>query len=445
MPCSAIKLRSSWTILDGMPSRLTPRAPMLPRLLSFFVLALLLISCDDAMLTEPTPDEEPDTDEEQVEDNPPNADDPPDAPLTGISILDFGATPNDASDDDALAINAALEAAQPGDTVRVPVGDYHTRSEIALRPEVRLEGEDQVTTRLIDVAGGDRKLIAGFEDHRSAVANLTLTSTADPALFFAVFVQFSDRVTIEDVTIDRFQRYGIYAHGVSNSAIERVTISGATDLSAGEGYGVHITEGSHHILVADSRFTAPLRHAILLQHDAHNNVVRDNVIDGTSRDGIDLHGSGEYANLIFQNTVTNAQSAGIGVGEEGAPSGRRNRIEDNLLDGNKWGIIIHGPSDGTLVYGNRVLNSIDHGLYLKAGRGTRIDGLTVTGTQRFWGLLLARADSTHITQTFVNSNQRGVRVDSGNVALHFDGNDFRFNTNTNFLNLGDGVATNNQF
>ncbi|MEM6648604.1 MAG: hypothetical protein AAF730_20365, partial [Bacteroidota bacterium] len=201
---------------------------MLPRLLSFFVLALLLISCDDAMLTEPTPDEEPDTDEEQVEDNPPNADDPPDAPLTGISILDFGATPNDASDDDALAINAALEAAQPGDTVRVPVGDYHTRSEIALRPEVRLEGEDQVTTRLIDVAGGDRKLIAGFEDHRSAVANLTLTSTADPALFFAVFVQFSDRVTIEDVTIDRFQRYGIYAHGVSNSAIERVTISGAT-------------------------------------------------------------------------------------------------------------------------------------------------------------------------------------------------------------------------
>ncbi|MEM1096358.1 MAG: right-handed parallel beta-helix repeat-containing protein [Bacteroidota bacterium] len=418
---------------------------MLARLLSLVVLALLVVSCADSVVSEPPPDEAPDGEDEQVDDNPPSVDEPPVVTVSGISILDFGATPNDTSDDDAFAINAALASAQPGDTVRVPVGDYHTRSEIALRPGVRLEGEDQSTSRLIDMAGGDRKLISGFEDHGSTVAQLTLTSTAEPALFFAVFVQHTDRVTVEDVTIDRFQRYGIYAHGVSNAAVERVTISGATDLSAGEGYGVHITEGSHHVLVADSRFTAPLRHAILIQHDAHNNVVRDNAIDGTFRDGIDLHGSGEYDNLIFQNTVTNAQSAGIGVGEEGAPSGRRNRIEDNLLDGNKWGIIIHGPSDGTLVYGNRILNSVDHGLYLKDGRGTRIDGLTVTGTQRFWGLLLASADSTHITQTFVNSNQRGVRVDSGNVALHFDGNDFRFNTNTNFLNLGDGVATNNQF
>ncbi|GAB5520604.1 MAG: hypothetical protein RhofKO_28550 [Rhodothermales bacterium] len=416
---------------------------MLLRPLLLLVFTLLLASCSDTMLTEPLP-EEPAIEDEKVVEDPPSVDDSP-ATVAGISILDFGATPGDASDDDALAINAALQAALPGDTVHVPVGEYHVRSEIDLRAGIRLEGAQQAGSRLIDVAGGDRKMISGFEDHGSTLAHLTLTSTADSAIFYPIFVQHTMGLTIADVTIDRFQRYAVYAHGVSESTLERLTVTGATNLEAGEGYGVHLTEGSHTVLVADSRFTAPLRHAILIQHEAHHNVVRGNVIDGTFKDGIDLHGSGEYENLIFENTVTNAQSAGIGVGEEGASSGLRNRIEDNLLEGNKWGIIIHGPSDGTLVYGNRILNSVDHGLYLKNGKGTRINGLTVNGTQRFWGLFLAAADSTHTTDTYINDNQRGVRVDSNNVGLHFDGNDFRFNTNTNFLNLGTGVTTNNQF
>ena len=109
-------------------------------------------------------------------------------PVTGrtLDVTDFGADPDPDSPDDAAAIRAALDAAEPGDEVLLPAGTYDLRStdpddesaNIVLRSGVDLRGEGQESTVLLTSLDGedDSRVIRGSGVHDVIVADFTITS-----------------------------------------------------------------------------------------------------------------------------------------------------------------------------------------------------------------------------------------------------------------------------
>ena len=108
--------------------------------------------------------------------------------LTGktLDVTDFGANPDPDSPDDADAIRAALDAAEPGDEVVLPTGTYDLRTtdpadesaNIVLRSGVDLRGEGQENTVLVTSLDGEdnSRVIRGSGIQDVIVADFTITS-----------------------------------------------------------------------------------------------------------------------------------------------------------------------------------------------------------------------------------------------------------------------------
>ncbi|WP_162599717.1 right-handed parallel beta-helix repeat-containing protein [Nocardioides solisilvae] len=224
------------------------------------------------------------------------------------------------------------------------------------------------------------------------VADLTVTSTYDGALgsdtededagggpMFGVFVGSQDgrgsrRVLVERVRVERFQR-----HGISVKASREVTVRGcevrdATSVGpGGAGYGIAVEgladrrdpaaadDSRHHVVVDDVLHGHHLRHAILLQFPTHHNLAARNVVRRSRLDAIDLHGEGEYGNEVRENVVVDGERAGIALGNSGGTthrhgaSGEGNWIHDNVLVGNRVGVLVILGTPGTVVERNRVV------------------------------------------------------------------------------------------
>src|SRR5690606_29126646 len=126
----------------------------------------------------------------------------------------------------------------------------------------------------------------------------------------------------------------------------------------GAGYGIAIegradqrdteaaNDSRHHVVVGNVLDGEHLRHAILLQFPTHHNLIADNVVRGSRLDAIDLHGEGEYGNEVRGNRVTGGDRAGIALGNSGGSThehgatGEGNWVHDNLLIGNREGVLV---------------------------------------------------------------------------------------------------------
>ena len=60
-----------------------------------------------------------------------------------VSVLQYGATSGNSADDDAVAIQRAINAAKPGDMVYIPDGTYHVKSMIMLKSGVSVVGQSR--------------------------------------------------------------------------------------------------------------------------------------------------------------------------------------------------------------------------------------------------------------------------------------------------------------
>ena len=121
-----------------------------------------------------------------------------------------------------------------------------------------------------------------------------------------------------------------------------------------------------------------LRHPILLQFPTHNNLIADNLVNGSVLDPIDLHGEAEYLNDIRGNTVIGGRRAAIALGNPGgtthahAASGEGNWVHQNDLIGNNVGIAVLLGTPDTLVEENRIVadENSDVGILLDDAPGT---------------------------------------------------------------------------
>ncbi|WP_156739558.1 right-handed parallel beta-helix repeat-containing protein [Occultella aeris] len=402
------------------------------------------------------------------------------APAAGatLDVRDYGADPAPDTGDDAVGLRAAIAAADAGDRVLLPPGTYDLIStdpadpttHVVLRSGVHLIGSGADVTILRSALTEETsagKVLRGYGVHDVVIADLTVTSTFDGPFSddpndntigggptYGIYLAHqgpngSERVLVENVTVERFQRIAIRIERSRDVIVRGSHFANATSVGGGgAGYGIAIQgapgedryaydDDSRYSLITGNTFDGTyLRHAILLQYYTHNNLITGNTITGGVLDAIDLHGEDEYQNEISWNAVTGGRAAGIALGNTGGgatqhdASGPGNWVHHNTLRGNREAVIVMLGSPATLIEHNVIVAGqfapARSGIELRNAPGTVVRANVVTGNRAegFWGIRLvtdpgddghAAGDPTDvlIEANVVTGNANGVRIDAG--------------------------------
>lgn len=349
-----------------------------------------------------------------------------------VTKAPFNAVVNDGKDD-AIAIQSAIEEAAktPGSEVYLPNGTYDLLTPVSadcflqLKSGVNLRGESQSGVKLLADASklnGTTRVIKGFGVKDILLSNMTVTTIKpesgkyptdtkvnNPYAFgvdYGIYLVMTsnkpcENIVIENANVEHFKKYGVRIEKSHDIIVRNSNFKNATDVAGGgAGYGVGIQgnpkdanqvgtpNDTYYNLVENNTFTGPyIRHGALIQYYAHNNIIRNNVFDGTLLDSIDMHGEDEYLNEIYGNTIKNVLTGGaIGIGNTGgtAPtnhdaSGSGNYIHDNVIENTRDGINVIMESPNTRIENNIFRNSTaagSRGILLKNAPGTIVKNNT---------------------------------------------------------------------
>ncbi|WP_273126967.1 CBM96 family carbohydrate-binding protein [Bacillus weihaiensis] len=422
-------------------------------------------------------------------------------PVTGTvhNVLDFGADSQDNNHDDLPAILDAIEAASAGDEVYLPDGIYNLNSTLSndgashfnLKTGVNIRGESREGTVLVSSFSNEPngKVMRAFGQHDIHISDLTVTSSFDGEFStnhsennpdasgpeYGIYIADglgavpSYNITIEDVTVEHFQTMGVRIQNSHDVVVTDSLFRKATDVGGGgAGYGVSIQgtaktdrsgyqNDTRYNVVKDSVFEGPyIRHGVLLQFYAHNNLIINNTLTNTVLDAIDLHGEDEYLNVIEENTISGVtKGAGIALGNTGgsAPSnhdnsGPGNVILNNHITNSREGIKIHMGSPDTLIEGNIISDTTNpdnsKGILLMNAPGTVVKNNTIqnNSADNFWGVSFeydngdsnannvgsGKPSNISLSGNTITGNTNGVRILDGENLTIDDTNTIRNNT-----------------
>ncbi len=330
-----------------------------------------------------------------------------------VSVLQYGATPGNSSDDDAVAIQRAINAAKAGDAVYIPDGTYHVKSLIVLRTGISVIGESRDGTVL---AGSYSSSPYAVMYAGPGVNNLTLSkfrltvATGKPYLAGIRLGNTGSsqvsRITVSNLLIEQFQRFGIQIQNGKFILADSNIVRNATALNGeGSGYGIIIDQsGSNNNWVKNNVVGPVIRHAILLQFSANHNLVEHNTITGVVSSGIDLHGEDEYSNEIGYNLVSDCVRNGTSVSPNGGgiEAGEYSGIVGTTIfhdnsGPNNW---IHHNEVYNCTYGFRITNNTNY-TYVE---NNSFHNNVVSGIQAD----LAPLNNLHLDDNTVNNNANGI-------------------------------------
>ena len=422
------------------------------------------------------------------------------------NVLDFGAKPGDSEFDNAEIFQKAIDAAEPGDEIFIPEGEYFLNSgkrstpyftHVLLKSQVNIIGEGMDKTILISNFDGrtnDRHNTTVFlanSQSEIVISDLTITANTDDSKLpdpnvsnMNTFVETSPvygitvdntkpteahgNVQIQRVLIEKFHRMGIRVRAVRDVRISECVIQKAMDLgTGGAGYAICIQGIGHDMDVTDSNFDTLynivenneikgpyLRHAVLIQYYAHNNLVTNNTITDIFLDAIDLHGEDEYSNEISYNTVINTRrGAGVGMGNTGAThdaSGPYNYVHNNtIIGGNKGVNIILGTPKAMII--SNTIKDIDAengiGIFIQDGNETyirdnvfeRINGENAYGIQINYSYKALAPeegipDGIKVIDNTFTDVTKGFYIEAHTEDFEFSGNTFVSSGEYDYLN-----------
>ena len=353
-------------------------------------------------------------------------------------VTDFGATPISTTNDDAIGIKVALSLAESGDTVLIPEGVYTIRQVLEIPSGVTLKGAGMELTELV-TESIDRAIMIAPEAHDIRLQDLAITHLGDEEeLLYGVYVgssrqgRNSYRIVIDSLRIERFSKHAVSLRDCHHVLVQDCLLRNATNLGGGgHGYGVALNYPTNHNNWVRHNEIGPLiRHGVLIQYEAHNNLVEHNLAVENTEDAYDLHGEDEYANELRFNIARDGDRDGFGVGNTGSThdrSGPNNWIHHNTVENSLAGVEIIQASDIVYIdhntfsgneYGIRVHNLGGNQLYL---RGNRIEGNDV-------GVLLNSTRWVWLLHNHISgSTEFGVEILSGVSDLVDEGNVFKDN------------------
>lgn len=241
-----------------------------------------------------------------------------------LSIIDFGAIPNDGKDDYDAITKTIAEAKKQGKAVYVPAGNF-TLSKILKVDSVAINGESQADAILtstdpnngsIDLSGTSPALrqlthtyqTTGTRDGKNEKNNIT--------------VRGATNFIIDHVTVNKSSTAGIFVMAQANQGT--ITNNIVQDTGAD---GIHTTDGSSNITIANNQINRTHDDMIaVVSYDkdidntgkllpVHDIKILNNSVNGsTLARGISVVGGHDV--LIESNSIQNTPMAGILVATE---------------------------------------------------------------------------------------------------------------------------------
>ncbi|MDF2960925.1 MAG: coagulation factor 5/8 type domain protein [Paenibacillus sp.] len=422
-------------------------------------------------------------------------------PVTGqtINVISYGADPSDNNNDDRVAVQNAINAAQAGDEVFLPNGVYNLLTSpdgfvnLKLKTGVNFRGESETGTILKSSIDNikNSSVVKSSSQHDILVSNMTVSSTWDRTFTTEHSTNNPEaggpdngitvantgetpsyNVTVDHVTVERFRRIGVRIENSHDVVVRNTTFRNATDLGGGgAGYGTSIqgmpkvdrlgfANDTYWNLVENSIFEGPyLRHGSLIQYVAHNNVLRNNKYIQTKLDAIDLHGELEYFNEVHGNEITNILTGGgVGLGNTGgtAPSnhsksGPFNHIHSNVITNSREGIIVTMGTPDTIIENNIIENTTSTtinngaGINILNGPRTVIRNNTIRNNTapNYWGILLEHDFGDRNANNIGQGDPENVLIEKNTVTGNTYG--IQLQAGSNIIvrdNLLDNLGTN---
>ena len=265
-------------------------------------------------------------------------------------------------------IQAAVDRAQPGDTVEIPYGIYNERvavdmSAITLRGVPNEAGE-------FPILDGENRLPEGIiaSGNNFTVGYLHTRNFTDDG----VLVEGATGVHFHDIIAENVGTYGVYPVRSSDVLIERVTVSGVDDAGiyagqsenvivrdstafgnvigielentlGGEVYNNHLYDNSNGILIVllpqlTSKISSgALIHDNLVENNNHPNFAPEGATARIVPPGTGILIIASDNNEVFSNTITGNKTAGIAVFSlTGAGAFNENEIDVGPLPENNY-------------------------------------------------------------------------------------------------------------
>ena len=266
--------------------------------------------------------------------------------------------------DDYSTIQAAADAANPGDTVFVRAGTYYEH--VVVNKSLTLQGADKVTT-IIDGSG------SGYGIHLPSVDNVTIADLTVRNSRSAIFLSSgADNNVVRRViaanseygldngdtsnTHNTYQDVEVYGNtstgiiGYANSHYMTIVGANVHDNNVGIGIG-----WSSYWSVSGSTITNN-QYGIIID-TATQGTVTNNSISNSVYDGIHFNGWGPTNNNVTGNQVQDNGRAGLYF----QCTARSNTSTDNVISGNAYGVWITRndtcPNYGNTFYHNTFSNN----------------------------------------------------------------------------------------
>jgi len=286
-----------------------------------------------------------------------------------LSIVSYGATPNDSSDDQ-LAIEKCIAAAKiQGKTVFIPEGTFRHSKLIKLNG-VSMTGVDRETAILMATGLASTIYLSGnggkLSNFTHAVASpIERDSETDHG---NIGVWLATNFTIDNLYLHNSSNTGIFCRGASYGTIKNCYVN-STNADA-----IHNTFGSHHLTITSNKVRNNGDDMIAVvsygsEDYCHDITITNNDCRGNYW-GRGITVVGGYSVTITENTISDAAGAGILIATEGSSEWTTRNIFNVTIDSNTvthCGLVTKHP--GILLSG---LN--------KNPKNRNIDNISITNT-----------------------------------------------------------------
>jgi len=336
----------------------------------------------------------------------------------------------------ASTIQAAVDAANAGDTITIAAGTY--KEMVTITKVITLQGAGAATT-IIDATGLDHALLV-----QGVTGPATITGfTAENANLAGVQLQDSSGLTLTHNTVQNNDN-----NRGPSAPPGQGTCPGAPPFD-----GDDCGEGIHFLGVSDSVISDNLvqgNHGGLLVTDetgpTHDNLIMGNTVQNNTDDcGITLashpagltatqgppaNGYGVYANLVEDNlsmgngTAGSGDGAGVGIFAPTPGTAAYNNvvIGNTLMNNAQPGVALHSHANGQNLNNNVILNNVISGNGFDGGTNTVHSGIVVFadatgGAAPIVGTLIAgNTISTEDAGVWVGSNATDVSVHGNDLS-----------------------------
>ncbi|MDD4446703.1 MAG: NosD domain-containing protein [Methanothrix sp.] len=330
------------------------------------------------------------------------------------------------------SIQAAINAACPGDTIEVKSGTYYEN--VNVNKDLILTGIDSPVvdgsgTGNVITVNADGCTIQGFVSRNSGEGagiwinskNNTISGNTATENYDGIHLYSSSSNIISGNTaIDNA------AEGISLRSSSNNTISGNT--ATGGGDGIYLDSSSSNTISSNTAYGI---HYCIYLVSSSSNIISDNLANGkknTKDHGIYLDSSS--SNIISGNTANNNSHTGIYL-----KSSSSNTISDNHANDNQYGIRINPNSNGNTISGNDANNNSQYGIWLDSSRSNIISSNIATDNRE--GIILDSSSDNSISSNTISSY--GGNASTGIILQASSDNTMHANTITD---CGRGIYLN---